>query len=371
MRCAGSRLPPTAAHLQVHPVIPLGAWPLFVREATRLADDIQRAFLPAVTERPAGSAGGGPVRSGRSSSTATPLAPGPAATAEALRRSGSSLTPRRRRRQVGSSPLRGPAGDALAATVASLPRPPRVVAAIEAEALRRGRVVGQLDRKFIVLLHGAQLHLLDQHAADERVRLERSLARLRDRLPLSPPAEGASGVAAAGAGGAASGIMSRRQPLSPLVSVLVLDPPERVHLSPAEASALAHCRTRLAAWGYSLRVPHTSALEELLAEAQGGPGNSKTEPLLLSAPCLFGRPLTGPLFHGMLHDLSQLASAKRIPTTALALLQSRACRTAIRFGDHLSHETCTELVRSLAECQFPFQCAHGRPSVVPLCRVDV
>lgn len=36
------------------------------------------------------------------------------------------------------------------------------------------------------------------------------------------------------------------------------------------------------------------------------------------------------------------------------------------FNDVLSIEDCKALVRNLASCVFPFMCAHGRPSMVPL-----
>jgi DNA mismatch repair protein MLH3 len=39
---------------------------------------------------------------------------------------------------------------------------------------------------------------------------------------------------------------------------------------------------------------------------------------------------------------------------------------AIKFGDPLSMEECEKLISSLALCNLPFQCAHGRPSVMPL-----
>lgn len=39
---------------------------------------------------------------------------------------------------------------------------------------------------------------------------------------------------------------------------------------------------------------------------------------------------------------------------------------AIMFNDELTKDECTSLVRRLATCAFPFQCAHGRPSMVPL-----
>lgn len=36
------------------------------------------------------------------------------------------------------------------------------------------------------------------------------------------------------------------------------------------------------------------------------------------------------------------------------------------FNDVLTKEQCFQLVQNLATCAFPFQCAHGRPSMVPL-----
>lgn len=36
------------------------------------------------------------------------------------------------------------------------------------------------------------------------------------------------------------------------------------------------------------------------------------------------------------------------------------------FNDPLSLEQCGSLLRRLTDCAFPFQCAHGRPSMVPL-----
>ncbi|CAN0301566.1 unnamed protein product, partial [Ectocarpus fasciculatus] len=42
-------------------------------------------------------------------------------------------------------------------------------------------------------------------------------------------------------------------------------------------------------------------------------------------------------------------------------------RLLFRFGDLLSRSDCVELVAKLASCAHPFFCAHGRPSVVPIC----
>jgi DNA mismatch repair protein MLH3 len=38
----------------------------------------------------------------------------------------------------------------------------------------------------------------------------------------------------------------------------------------------------------------------------------------------------------------------------------------VKFGDKLTPEQCVTLMQQLARCRFPFQCAHGRPSLLPL-----
>ncbi|KAK9240352.1 hypothetical protein V1525DRAFT_337051 [Lipomyces kononenkoae] len=55
-----------------------------------------------------------------------------------------------------------------------------------------------------------------------------------------------------------------------------------------------------------------------------------------------------------------------IPRMILELLNSKACRGAIMFGDSLAEERSRELIHDLTKCRYPFQCAHGRPSMVSL-----
>ncbi|KAJ5150673.1 uncharacterized protein N7500_010862 [Penicillium coprophilum] len=54
------------------------------------------------------------------------------------------------------------------------------------------------------------------------------------------------------------------------------------------------------------------------------------------------------------------------PQGIMDLLNSRACRTAIMFNDPLDLGDCQALISRLARCVFPFQCAHGRPSMIPI-----
>ncbi|KAI0130727.1 hypothetical protein F4814DRAFT_403445 [Daldinia grandis] len=64
--------------------------------------------------------------------------------------------------------------------------------------------------------------------------------------------------------------------------------------------------------------------------------------------------------------LHWLARFHGCPNGIMEMINSRACRSSVMFNDALSHEECVDLVRRLAGCTLPFQCAHGRPSMVPL-----
>ncbi|WVF69283.1 hypothetical protein IAT40_004059 [Kwoniella sp. CBS 6097] len=60
-----------------------------------------------------------------------------------------------------------------------------------------------------------------------------------------------------------------------------------------------------------------------------------------------------------------------MPREMLELANSKACRGAIMFQDRLSHDQCTRLVNQLSRTRFPFMCAHGRPSMIPLVALHV
>lgn len=55
-----------------------------------------------------------------------------------------------------------------------------------------------------------------------------------------------------------------------------------------------------------------------------------------------------------------------IPKAISDVISSQACHGAVKFGEPLGTAECQELIHSLSKCQLPFQCAHGRPSVIPL-----
>ncbi|KAI3403241.2 MLH3 [Candida oxycetoniae] len=63
------------------------------------------------------------------------------------------------------------------------------------------------------------------------------------------------------------------------------------------------------------------------------------------------------------------AASHNLPKAILDIITSKACRSAIMFGDKLDEQEMSRLIENLSRCRLPFQCAHGRPSVVPLARI--
>jgi hypothetical protein len=87
-------------------------------------------------------------------------------------------------------------------------------------------------------------------------------------------------------------------------------------------------------------------------------------PIIVTVPCAAGdQKGTGlVLTPNTSNELNPLQAIRRV-------LVSKACRGAIMFGDKLSRHQCDQVVSALIACALPFQCAHGRPTLVPLLRL--
>lgn len=226
-------------------------------------------------------------------------------------------------------------------------------------ALADAEVMAQVDAKFILVklrleaaaAAGARpslaLAVVDQHAADERCRLEELMAR------FFAPGSGEPVVEA-------------------LARPIVFE--ARGH----EAELVGGLGSHFAAWGVRLAVERAAGGGAARVRITGLPAaiaeRCRGEPRLAielvrreawaredGAGVGVGAGVDGAGFSG--------AGFHGCPAGIVALLCSRACRGAVMFNDALTLDECRALVRRLARCAFPFQCAHGRPSMVPLADV--
>ncbi|KAI9618113.1 hypothetical protein H4Q26_012456 [Puccinia striiformis f. sp. tritici PST-130] len=69
-------------------------------------------------------------------------------------------------------------------------------------------------------------------------------------------------------------------------------------------------------------------------------------------------------------DRDWFGSVKDCPTVLVHLLNSKACRGSIMFGDKLTNEQSRKLLNELGRTKLPFSCAHGRPTCYPLYRLE-
>ncbi|XP_050447023.1 DNA mismatch repair protein Mlh3-like [Cataglyphis hispanica] len=72
------------------------------------------------------------------------------------------------------------------------------------------------------------------------------------------------------------------------------------------------------------------------------------------------------LLNDILKNCSTTSRANTLPLTIHNAIASEACHGAIKFGDKLTLEQCTYLMKLLNFTKFPNRCAHGRPTIIPV-----
>ncbi|KAI0340902.1 hypothetical protein BDW22DRAFT_1333807 [Trametopsis cervina] len=252
--------------------------------------------------------------------------------------------------------------------------------------LRNARVLGQVDAKFIACVIDSKpeeaaertsdaqrsLVLIDQHAADERVRVEKLLADLCTNEPVAQ-----EDVALANVG------PRRRQ----------LDPPALVLLTRREVGQLHRTpalRDAFAEWGILFHPSGGTTYGEDMATDHGAGSIDdqsgfaqvivQSVPEVVADKLLSGNHLRETVKNFISEwDTSERSESdpiaqiiqsrehrpwqhatRRCPHGLLELVNSKACRGAIMFNDVLTLRQCEQLVATLCETALPFQCAHGR-----------
>ena len=190
------------------------------------------------------------------------------------------------------------------------------------ETVDGARAIAQWDRKVVVAASASgDLLAVDQHAADERVRLETLRAEL--------------------ANGGAS------------LPATVFARASRCPLTASERATLAANAALMHRWGWRWE-----------AEGPEGGAFDASSVRLVGAPAVANAALGPEALAEHLRAVAELdGAACAAPPPALArVLASKACRSAIMFGDALSEKECAALVDALGRTDAPTTCAHGRPT---------
>lgn len=202
---------------------------------------------------------------------------------------------------------------------------------IDKDCLEDARVLLQLDRKFIPVMASGTLIIFDQHAADERIRLE----ELRQKV-LS--GEG--------------------------IGITHLDPVQELVLPEMGFQLLQKYAEQIQKWGWICNTP--SQPSESFAKNMNLFKRHAGGVSLVAVPCILGINLTANDLIKFIEQLVETDGSSTLPPSVLRVLNFKACRGAIMFGDSLLPSECSLIVEELKATSLCFQCAHGRPTTVPL-----
>ncbi|KAJ4966151.1 hypothetical protein NE237_018000 [Protea cynaroides] len=206
---------------------------------------------------------------------------------------------------------------------------------IERDCLEDAKILLQLDKKFIPIMAGGTLTLIDQHAADERIRLE----ELRRK------------------------VLSGEEK-----TVAYLDSEQELVLPEIGYQLLHNYAEQIKNWGWICNI-HTNVSRSFMKNMNLLNRQSSTI-TLIAVPCILGVNLTDKDLLEFLEQLAETDGSSTMPPSILRVLNFKACRGAIMFGDSLLPSECSLIVEELKQTSLCFQCAHGRPTTVPLVNLE-
>ncbi|CAH7684769.1 expressed protein, partial [Phakopsora pachyrhizi] len=246
---------------------------------------------------------------------------------------------------------------------------------IDLSKLARGsyRLIGQLNRQFIlVLLRRDFIVAFDQHAVHERIRVENYFQLLFSKdLTLKKVREKNFEVTVAN-------INDNSNTSCGGIPILV----DRV-----EYEGFCRWKNSFRRWGfvYELGLASEEQEDEQFNRNEADSDKEKdfyqivlfTVPELISSRTDRDFNLLSTVLRSCLsffEDEAEVSTGgedwlrqlRKCPNVLIDLINSKACRGAIMFGDELKEEDSHRLLKELSKTKLPFQCAHGRPTCYPL-----
>jgi DNA mismatch repair protein MutL len=174
------------------------------------------------------------------------------------------------------------------------------------------RVIGQLSQSYIVAEGPAGMYMVDQHAAHERILLERMVAALKARAPISQ----------------------------------ILLTPIQFELAPRELEAIEEHSQQLEHIGFSLEILDNNLLS------------------VKAVPSVLVKQMNARSLHDLLADLTASEYVGHSETWEEHALANVACKAAIKANYFLTVSEMREMIEQLGQTNAPFSCCHGRPTIV-------
>ncbi len=208
------------------------------------------------------------------------------------------------------APLAGARGEGALPTTSNIPKDSTMPAKVS--RLPRLRVVGQLSQSYIVTEGPDGMYLIDQHAAHERILLEKMVAALQAYAPLSQ----------------------------------LLLTPIKLTLAPAELEAIEDYLQQLEHIGFTLERLEDNSLQ------------------VRAVPNVLVKEMNARSLHDLLIDLTVTGEPGHSETWEEHALANVACKAAIKANYFLTISEMREMIEQLERTNAPYSCCHGRPTMV-------
>ncbi len=190
--------------------------------------------------------------------------------------------------------------------------PNEPAAAAKVSRLPALRVVGQLSQSYIVTEGPDGMYLIDQHAAHERILLERMVAALQARTPISQ----------------------------------LLLTPVKLDLSPSELEAIEEHKQQLESIGFTLEMLEDSTYQ------------------VRAVPNVLVKQMNARSLHDLLAELTTPELPGHTDTWEEHALANVACKAAIKANYFLTVSEMREMIEQLERTNAPYSCCHGRPTMI-------
>lgn len=185
-------------------------------------------------------------------------------------------------------------------------------------ARKKHKIIGQLFDTYWLIEYEEKLFIIDQHAAHEKVLYEQTMKKLKaksfDSQAISPPI------------------------------ILTLDN--------EEVATLKKYEKEIANFGYEI-------------EPFGG-----KEYAITAIPADFSDVDMKSMFIDMLDDFANI-SGEQAPILIMEKVASMSCKAAVKGHDRLSLEEATHLIDTLLTLENPYQCPHGRPTIISMTKYEL
>ncbi|CDZ74936.1 DNA mismatch repair protein MutL [Peptoniphilus sp. ING2-D1G] len=178
--------------------------------------------------------------------------------------------------------------------------------------LLNSNIIGVIFSTYIILENSAEdtIYFIDQHAAHERILYEKYMRQYKD---------------------------------SNIYSQILLEP-EILTLTPTQKDLVERNIELFKSIGFDIS------------------DFGESDIILRQYPVLFGKNLNKNFVYDIISSLDDISQSAY--ETDPYIIMKKACKAAVKAGDKLSHMEIESLIKQLINCENPYTCPHGRPTVV-------